>query len=124
MIRKNRGLVIATILYSTLHLTLLPLSGPLAEEQLYGVAFAVEEVALLLKRREFGAGELEEEEVGIGAVPPLTREDLDVWLTARLGSITGQVMSSCKVGGSEYSCLCRCFPRAPFRKLHLINVLQ
>jgi len=81
----------------------------LAEEQMYGVAFAVEEVALLLKRREFCAGGEEEEEVeGKVAIPPLTREDLDVWLTARLGSITGQVMSSCKVGGSEHNCLCRC----------------
>ena len=79
---------------------------------MYGVAFAVEEVALLLKHREFCAGG-EEEEEGKVDIPPLTREDLDVWLTARLGSITGQVMSSCKVGGSEHNCLCRC----PFHEL-------
>ena len=102
---QEMGLGISIFLYPPLHPTS-PQSGPLAEEQMYGVAFAVEEVALLLKRREFCAEGEEEEEEGKGAIPPLTRKDLDVWLTARLGSITGQVMSSCKVGGSENNCLC------------------
>lgn len=61
---------------------------------MYGVGFEVEEVALLLKRRELGMGG------GDGGAPPvpLYIDDLDTWLTARLGSLTGQVMSSSKVG--------------------------
>lgn len=86
---------------------------------MYGVAFVVEEVALLLKREDFCAaeevgkdkapkGERKQEgqereqgqdQGGKFAIPPLTCEDLNIWLTARLGSITGQVMSSCKVSG-------------------------
>jgi hypothetical protein len=110
-------------LYHIFHPTY-PQSGPLAEEQMYGVAFAVEEVALLLKREEFcarGGEEVGEEQEQKGeqkqdgqeqegqkreqrqdqggkvAIPLLTCEDLDIWLSVRLGSITGQVMSSCKV---------------------------
>lgn len=67
--------------------------GPLAEEQMYGVGFEVQEVALLLKGRELGTGG------GDGGAPPvpLCVDDLKTWLTARLGSLTGQVMSSSKV---------------------------
>lgn len=74
-------------------------TGPLAEEQMYGVAFVVEEVDLLLKPREFlrGAGADVHEEGREALPPPLSRDDLEAWFTARLGSITGQVMSSCKV---------------------------
>ncbi len=62
---------------------------------MYGVGFVVEEVALLLKPRELGA---EREEEGGALTTSLSAEDLDAWLTARLGSVTGQVMSSSKVG--------------------------
>lgn len=66
--------------------------GPVAEEQMYGVGFVVEEVALLLHPRDFG---------GLSGAPatPLSTEDLDTWLTVRLGSVTGQVMSLSKVRG-------------------------
>jgi hypothetical protein len=63
---------------------------------MYGVGFLVEEVALLLKPREFVA----EVSGGGAGAPPSTRlsgEELDAWLTARLGSLTGQIMSSSKV---------------------------
>jgi len=70
-------------------------TGPIAEEQMYGVGFVVEEVALLLKPRELGAERVEE---GGALTTSLSTEDLDAWLTARLGSVTGQVMSSSKVG--------------------------
>ena len=48
---------------------------------MYGVAFIIEEVALLLR-----------EDSHIRST-----SDLFSWLTPRLGSLTGQVMSSCKV---------------------------
>ncbi len=66
---------------------------------MYGVAFVVEEVDLLLKPREFlrRAGADGAEEGRESLPPPLSRDDLEVWFTARQGSIMGQVMSSCKV---------------------------
>ena len=67
---------------------------------MYGVAFVVEKVELLLKPREFirgGGADAEEDGKEPLPPPPLSRDELDTWLNARLGSITGQVMSSCKV---------------------------
>lgn len=67
---------------------------------MYGVGFVVEEVALLLDHREFGGAGGDGGDGGVGGAPsvPLCIDDLDTWLTARLGSLTGQVMSSSKVG--------------------------
>lgn len=72
---------------------------------MYGVGFAVEEVALLLKAREFGAEGSGSASDGGPPAAPLSIEDLDTWLTARLGSVTGQVMSSSKVSVvAQYDC--------------------
>ena len=50
---------------------------------MYGVAFVVEEVSLILSE-------------GVGH----SRQEVTDWLMARSGSLTGQVMSSCKVSES------------------------
>lgn len=57
-------------------------SGPLAEEAMYGVCFVVDEVVVRL----------------LSLTPTTASEDQgSEWLTSRLGTMSGQAMSCCKV---------------------------
>jgi hypothetical protein len=74
-----------------------PPSGPLAEEQLYGVCFVLDSVSLLLRE---GQRPVEFNAPAEGTQPPSEEEKekaLGDWLMSRLGFLTGQVMSTCKV---------------------------
>jgi len=63
---------------------------------MYGVGFAIEKLEFLLSPSDFKET-LRDGNEERSCLPRLSREDLEAWLSSRLGSLTGQVMTLCKV---------------------------